>query len=213
MIIFLVVVAAGLAAGFARKGSIRNLSSAHIRAIPLILFAVLLQGLAWKVVPARLDLLAYAFVVVSYAAVFGFTVANRRAPWIAVIALGAVMNFTVILLNQGMPTSPRAAAHIGISVEDTRALLMRGKHVLETDSTRLRFLGDVIPIPGDGSLASPGDIIIWAGLALMLQSLMVTTRGRPSAVTPLSRPGETTERRPAAPGGLARDDRNESIPR
>jgi hypothetical protein len=173
MIIFLAVVAVGLAAGFARRGSLHSLSSAHLRAIPLILLAVLLQGLAWKVVPARLSLLAYAFVVVSYAAVFAFTLANRRAPWIAVIALGALMNFSVILLNQGMPTSARAAAHLGFSAEDTRALLMRGKHVLETDSTRLRFLGDVIPIPGDGSLASPGDIIIWAGLALMLQSLMI----------------------------------------
>src|ERR671922_740170 len=96
MLLFLAVIALGLALGYARRGSIKNLGAARLRGAWLVLAAVVFQGLAWRAVPRHLDLLAFGFVLFSYLLVLVFAAVNVRAPWMWIIGVGALLNLIVI---------------------------------------------------------------------------------------------------------------------
>lgn len=97
--------------------------------------------------------------------------ANRRAPGMAMLGLGLLLNFAVIASNGGMPVFSSAAL---IAKPGLLALtLPTGDfvHVVGTVSTRLPWLGDVIPIPGPSwlrSVASAGDLLLFAGIVVFL---------------------------------------------
>src|SRR6266516_5772875 len=112
MLAFGVVIAAGLGIGLARHGSIKNLTAARLKVMWLIILAVSLQ-IGAQFVPRSASLVAYGLVVASYAGVFAFAFANWRVPGMAFVAIGAAMNYTVILVNKGMPISASAAARVG----------------------------------------------------------------------------------------------------
>src|SRR2546421_23057 len=114
MLAFALVVVLGAGIGLARGGSLRNLTSQRLAVMPLIVFAAGLQ-LAAQFVPRSISILAYGVIIASYAALFAFAGANWRVPGMAFIALGAALNYVVILTNQGMPISASAAARVGFS--------------------------------------------------------------------------------------------------
>src|SRR5919198_2416378 len=95
MLLFLAVVALGLAIGYARRGSMRNLGSARLRGMWLVLAAVVLQTVAWRAVPRDFDLLAFGLVLLSYLLILVFAAVNVRAPWMWVIGTGALLNLIV----------------------------------------------------------------------------------------------------------------------
>lgn len=168
MISFLIVVAAGVAVGWARGGRIANASGRRLALLPVIWLALAMQ-IGAQMIPASRSLLAYAMVIASYAAVFAFAGANWRIAGMPLIAIGGALNYLVILLNQGMPVSPDVIARVGADVEAARAV-MRGKHVLGTEDTSLAVLGDRIPLFGE--IVSVGDLVILAGILLVVQGLM-----------------------------------------
>ncbi len=94
------------------------------------------------------------------------------------LASGAFSNFLVILLNGGMPVSESALRRAGVTdAFRNGASRIKGAHIPLLPGARLRFLADVIPLRF-GSVVSVGDLLIWAGLILLLQQLMVGPRGR-----------------------------------
>src|SRR5438309_8319698 len=145
MLAFVFVVAIGAGIGLARGGSLRNLTSRHLAMTPMIVFAAGLQ-LSAQFVPRSLSILAYGAIIVSYAALFAFAGANWRVPGMAFIGIGAVMNYVVILANQGMPISASAAARVGFSGQAAEHLVLRGKHFIAHGHAHLLPLGDVIPL-------------------------------------------------------------------
>lgn len=178
MLAFLAVIAIGSSIGFARGGSFRAVEGARLRLLPLVFGALGLQVIA-QVVPQRTSMLAYGLVIASYAALFAFAGANWRIPGMAFVAIGAAMNYVVILANQGMPITAEAAARAGFTGEAAARLVLRGKHfIAAAGESRLTFLGDIIPLWRQPAVASAGDLVIWSGLALVLQSLMRGPRGR-----------------------------------
>lgn len=184
MLALLIVLALGLIAGFARRGSLQNLANARLRLWPLVFVSVGLV-VAAELVPRDADMLAYSLVLLSFGALFSFAGANWRISGMAFIALGAACNVTVILANQGMPISADAAARSGYAGEAAQNLVIRGKHFVSTgDDARLLFLGDVIPLGGSPAVASIGDLIIWAGMILLIQELMRGPRGRRTRLDP-----------------------------
>lgn len=177
MLAFVVVVALGFALGFARGGSLENLRRAQLRHVPLLFGAFGLQVLA-QFVPRDADVLAYAMVLGSFGLILAWAALNRFVSGIAFIAIGALLNLTVIAANQGMPISAEAAIRSGYEGE-LDDLVIRGKHIIDTDGeARLRILSDWIPLGGHPSAASIGDLVLWAGIALLLQDLMIGPRGR-----------------------------------
>jgi hypothetical protein len=176
VIAFVFVLAIGSLIGFARGGSFHNIARAHLNLLWLVWAAALLQ-IAAQFVPSRYSVVAYGLVVVSYAVLFSFAGANWRVPGMLFIALGAALNYLVILVNQGMPISAAAAARAGFT-GPAASLVLRGKHFVSVGGdASLMPLGDVIPLWRQPAVASVGDLIIWAGLILLMQELM-RHRGR-----------------------------------
>jgi hypothetical protein len=88
---------------------------------------------------------------------------------VALLATGFTCNALVVALNGAMPVSLATLARAGITgfSEDPR-------HELVDTTTRLHWLGDVVPValPGLGQAVSPGDVLIAAGAGLLLYSGM-----------------------------------------
>jgi len=184
MLAFAVVIVVGLAIGLARGGSVKNLLAARLRWPGLVIVAVALQ-LSGMLIPRSQSIIAFGFVVASYLVVFAFAAMNWRLPGMAFIAIGAATNYTVILLNRGMPISAAAAARVGYGGAKAQELVIRGKHFINSAGhARLSFLGDVIPLWRQPTVASAGDLIIWAGLILVVASLVLGPRGRRTKLDP-----------------------------
>lgn len=179
MIGLVVAIALGIVIGFVRGGSLRTLGDAYLRAVPVVFAGVVLQVGSTLADRGELRWVSFGLVLASFACVFAFAAINWRLPGMTLIAIGALCNFLVISANGGMPVSLDALERAGLGnpFEDPGTTLKGAHHAL-TDSSRLRFLADVIPITVTANVASVGDIIIWAGLLLLIQQLMVGPRGK-----------------------------------
>ncbi|TMK18503.1 MAG: hypothetical protein E6G68_07120 [Actinobacteria bacterium] len=180
MIGLVVAVALGIAIGLARGGSFRNLSEAELRAVPLVFIGVLLQVGSSFAEHGGLHWLPLALVLASFACVAGFAALNFHLPGMALVAIGALCNLLVISSNGGMPVSLRALdkAGIGNPFTGAGAADVKGAHHILRPGTHLRFLADVIPITVTANVVSVGDIVIWAGLLLLVAELMVGPKGK-----------------------------------
>jgi len=166
----------GLIVGLVRGGSLATLSRTELRGVPLVFAGVVLQ--IGSTIAERADVawLPFALVLTSFAFTFAFAALNWRLPGMTLIGIGALMNFLVISANHGMPVSLSALDRVGLGNPFTGNGVVKGAHHALTPGTHLRFLADVIPIRVAANVVSIGDIVIWAGLLLLIQQLMV---GRP----------------------------------
>jgi len=179
MIGLVVAVALGLLIGLLRGGSFKNLSAAELRAVPVVFIGVILQLGSAFAERADLHWLPLALVLASFACVFVFAAMNFSLPGMTLIAIGALCNLVVISANNGMPVSRDALERAGLG--DPFAgpgATLKGAHHALTDGTHLRFLADVIPISVTANVVSVGDIVIWAGLLLLVAQLMVGPKGK-----------------------------------
>jgi hypothetical protein len=122
--------------------------------------------------------------LVSWVLVAGFIAPNVRGStvavraWLAVLLAGATMNGLVMVLNAGMPFSPRGARLAGFS-EDVVATPLPG-HPPTSPDTVLPYLADVIPVPVVRQLMSVGDIVMVAGVTGFLVAVVLAARPAPA---------------------------------
>jgi hypothetical protein len=165
----LVLAGAGLL-GFVLGGSVSSLSTLPLRARWLVLVAVGAQ-IAGGLLASGLDAsTAYAVGLVGSAlAALGFCLRNLHVRGVPLVTLGLLLNATVVLANAAMPVSTAAAARAGTSTASIAAG-SDPRHVLAGDATALRSLGDIVPVPLplQPEVASPGDVLVAAGLAELL---------------------------------------------
>ncbi len=178
MIGLIIAVALGIAVGFIRRGSLKTFGEAHLNAVPVVLAGVVLQVAATLADRNDLRWFAFSLVLTSFGCVFAFAAFNFRLPGMTLIALGALCNFLVIAANGGMPVSLDALERVGLGNPFESDAVVKGAHHALTDASRLRFLADVIPVSVMANVISVGDILIWAGLLLLIQQLMVGPRGK-----------------------------------
>jgi hypothetical protein len=129
-------------------------------------------------------------VLISHAVVAAWLAVNALRH-VGVLRLGVVlalcgwlMNLAVMLPNGGMPVSSRALDQLaasGVDVTDGHL----SKHVPLTDSTVLPQLGDVHPLPALRLAYSAGDVLLLAGLLVIVGAV---ARGREPAAEGLWRP-------------------------
>lgn len=81
----------------------------------------------------------------------------------AIMALGGAMNFTALVVNDGMPVVGMPAAYAD------------SVHHLATPADRLPALWDRIPVPG--GIASPGDVLLWLGMVVVFVWIFRTLLG------------------------------------
>jgi hypothetical protein len=101
--------------------------------------------------------------------------AHRRLLGVWVILVGLAANFAAILANGGLMPIERATVVEAVGIEraaayESGAWIPGSKDMLlEAGEGRLVVLGDgiVIHAGGRGIAASPGDLVVWAGLLVL----------------------------------------------
>jgi lipoprotein signal peptidase len=173
--VLIAALAAGLVAGYAMGGRLRNIDQLHFRLPWLAIVAFGLQLIAFS--PLRGPLQNTGVVIlhlVSYGLLVWFVIVNRRRMGVDVAGAGLLLNFAAIALNGGyMPASRHALAVAGEQFSGATANNSTIMHA----GTRLWFLGDVFAIP-DGSILtsvfSVGDVLIVVGVAILIAVAMRT---------------------------------------
>ncbi len=84
------------------------------------------------------------------------------------VFLGLLLNMVVLAANGAMPVAPEAIAAVGLPGVEP----MPGKHEIMTESTRLAYLADIVPLPPLRTIVSLGDIVLGAGIIPLLSHLM-----------------------------------------
>jgi Family of unknown function (DUF5317) len=179
--LLLLVGAAGVA--LALGGSFDTLSRLPYRGNRLVVIAVLGQvlgaGLAW----ALNEPVVYPVgLAVSAAAALAFCVRNIRLAGLPLLTLGLLLNALVVLVNGAMPVSVVAAHRAGVPTAQIAAGA-DARHAIAGHGTTWRTLGDDIPVPlpWRPEVASPGDVLIAAGLGELVLLGMEPRRRRTPA--------------------------------
>jgi len=113
----------------------------------------------------------------SYTFLIIFIILNVQLPGMALIGLGLALNLAVIIANQGMPVSLKAASAAGLHPSGYLATAL--KHRVMGPQTVLWFLGDIIPIPPLQKVVSAGDISLSLGIFVLVQATLKKEPVRP----------------------------------
>lgn len=159
------VLVISIVVGFIRGGKLRNLTEIRVTMWWLLPLGFIVLA-ASSLVHFGNHEVAVAMILGSYLPLLLFVWLNRDLTGIWIAGMGILMNFTVISLNGGMPVLAEAALIAGSGGE----LLLDAKHVLLTESTRLPFLADIIPLPG--AVLSLGDVFLVIGVGAFLEDQM-----------------------------------------
>lgn len=154
-----------LVVGKLRGGRLKALADVHATAWWLLLVGLVMQLVAGLLPPDQTSF-ATGLLLASYLPILIMVWINRNAPGMWIAGIGILMNFTVIAVNRGMPVLPASVEIAGGSV----STISGGKHILLDGTTRLPFLGDLIPLPG--SVISLGDVFLAIGLGVFIEEMM-----------------------------------------
>ena len=198
----LVILVGAACVGLAQGGTFAALADLPLRGSRLVLFAVAGQvfgaGMAW----ATNERSWYPVgLVIAALAGFAFCARNIRLAGVPLITLGLLANALVVALNGAMPVSTAAAARAGVPTTEIAAGADT-RHAIAGRGTTLRALGDVVPVPlpWRPEVASPGDILVTAGLGQLVLVGMrpQRRRRRPASRASATAPGPATGPGPAA---------------
>ena len=160
--LWLVAIALGLVVGLVAGGSIDSFSRVRFR-WPLVLLAAAVIREAVLLTPLnRVDAMRYVYVV-ALAAIVVWTIWHfDLLPGVWLVTVGGALNLLVIGVNGArMPVAPALAG----------SLLSRGaiaQYTVMGPGTNLSALGDWISVPPFPEAYSVGDVVIAAGLALVV---------------------------------------------
>ena len=178
--------------GWAGGGRLSRWEDAGLRLLPLPVLALLLQRGLGLLPSGAYDAWAPVILLLSYGSLLAFCLGNRRTPKTALLTgLGSLCNLAVIATNGfRMPVSPLIYDYPKYAslVERIRSGALPEYVLVDWDGP-LWFLGDAIPI--FGGLASVGDLLMGAGLVLLIVHLM---RAKAAEAVPVDENGsERTE--------------------
>jgi hypothetical protein len=168
---FLVIfVLLSLAAVPLTGGRLSRLAELHLRAVPYVFAALVVQVVIISFVGGGPSWLHPALHMSTYAVALWFVYMNRTLPGAWLIGLGGLCNFVAIGANGGtMPASRSAIESAGIA---------HGHQVFANsaalDHAHLGFLGDVFAIPSSWpvhNVFSIGDVLIALGALVLVQTV------------------------------------------
>ncbi|NHC13350.1 DUF5317 domain-containing protein [Motilibacter deserti] len=173
LVLTVAVLAAAL--GVATGGTLRRLGYVRVLGVPVLVAAAVLQATA--AVLGASGALRALLVGLAALAALAVVVANRWRPGVPLIGLGLLLNAAVVVANGAMPVSLVAAERAGVPYEQLHLDADPG-HEEATPSTRLRLLGDVVPVasPLRREVVSVGDVLVAAGVAMFV---LAGTHARP----------------------------------
>lgn len=181
LLLFFAPLACGILAGYALGGRLRQFTTARIRAVWLPWLATVLQFVQFRVTGLRVNIESHTHVslmVPIFGLVYAWVVINLRGRprpvriAAAAILVGGVMNAAVIAANARMPYSQSAVRAAHQSVEQKAKADRSPKHVAMDATTKLAWLGDMIPVPPIQMVISVGDIVLLLGVAGLIATAM-----------------------------------------
>lgn len=180
--ILLIPVVISMLVALVRGGSCRPLANVSLKYSWLILLGFLMQIVIfsrwWAERLMLSKLTPYAYIL-SMAALLVAVAYNQSVPGISLLGLGLFLNALTIITNGGqMPASLWALHTAGFVPEGTGTVAWDSNNSkLMDESTRLRFLGDILAIPKTlpfANVFSIGDILISAGGVVFVQKIMTS---------------------------------------
>lgn len=168
MVLVLLVAALALLAATLVGGP--RLAQVRLRAVRLLVVAAAVQ-LGTSAFAPESGLARAVALVMTTLLVGLFVYGNRAVAGAPLIGAGLLLNVIVVAANGAMPVSVSAAEDAGL----TRAALGLEEDAMREpvgDGTRLVLLGDVVPLtlPWRAQVVSPGDVLVAAGVGLLLVS-------------------------------------------
>lgn len=168
----LLVIAIAVVASLLRGGRFHRLAKAPLQHVWLLFVGAGLQVAADVLVIVEVleatSALSYALLVSSQLIIVVWLVGNWQLPGLVLVAMGLLLNAIVMAANGAMPVDPDAIAALGRDSSE----LVRGKHMLMDDDTRLPWLADIWAVPPIRSIISVGDVVLAAGLIPITHYLM-----------------------------------------
>jgi hypothetical protein len=171
VMLVLIVIGLAVCVGFIAGGSLRPFERLNVH-----WWGVALAGLAFQAIPLSDGVgrpMGSAVLAGSYGLLIAFAWVNRRLPALWLVMAGLLLNILVIAVNGGMPVSAGAIETAGARADD---LLGSGtaKHHLMGPGDTLEPLADVIGIPPPiGAVISIGDVLLYAGVAVLVVAVML----------------------------------------
>jgi hypothetical protein len=172
VVLVLLVAVGALAVALVTRGT--GLARVRLRAVRLLVAAAAVQVLTSVLAPGSGIARGVALVLTTLLVAL-FVAGNRRVAGTPLIGLGLLLNVLVVGANAAMPVSVAAAADAGLNRSDLH-LDEDAMREPVTSSTRLPWLGDVVPValPWRPQVVSAGDVLVAAGVGLLL----VAARGQ-----------------------------------
>jgi hypothetical protein len=179
MLILPLALVAGSLTGWAVGGDWRRLTELRFR-YPVLVFGAIAAQVALELPGVRNSPsgLRFAAVVISYVVVGWWLLENVRTTsggvryGISFVVGGWSLNLLAIASNGGMPVSESALRRAGIAPSVSVVHGHLSKHVLATQDTTFRLLGDLVPLPWLHSVVSPGDILMAVGIGAVVAATM-----------------------------------------
>lgn len=171
MVLVLATVLGAALIGYARGGRLANLGHVELRHGWLVFASVLAQVVlaAVTAMDGPAATVSAPLLLASHAALLAFVVSNRLLPGMLLIFAGFAMNASVITANGAMPV----ARHALLAVSGgTATTITPGKHRLLVDGDLLTPLADIFAIPVLRTVVSAGDIVLAAGVGILVVNLM-----------------------------------------
>lgn len=183
--------------GLIRRGNLRGIAELKLKGgwiFPLLLAIQFVFFIFQNNYSILANSSHYVFMLVYIVGLI-FLYFNRNHPGFKWILVGVFLNFIVMALNGGrMPVSEEASAVLDPKYIQALKDGLYGKHELLTNSTKLGFLGDIIPLSDPyprSQVISIGDVVMNIGIFFFIQHLMVKKKSDTDANLHL-KGGETT---------------------
>jgi hypothetical protein len=185
--LFILVVMAGVVAGWLRGGDLPSLARTPIRGRWLALACLAVQALIGAPVVRALGMpraLGAVLLIVALVALVGVARANGQLEGVPLLALGLLLNLLVTVANLGVPVTQATLSRASVPVEQPLPHRPDAKHVLQGPASRLVVFGDRLAVRPLRTVTSFGEVAEFAGLFLLVQNAMAfgaihTRRRRP----------------------------------
>lgn len=166
---FILALIASIVIGYVLNGRLKNLESLEVNKIYLVFAGFFMEfGVVMLIKNGALKAGLFTCIIdlAMYVMMFAFIFYNRKNHFIVIMGFGFLLNAIAIFSNGGaMPVSIEAIRGAGINENITR----EGLYKLVDSSTKVWFLGDVIPFTIIRRFAiSIGDMIGAIGLMLLI---------------------------------------------
>jgi hypothetical protein len=186
--LFILVVMAGVVAGWLRGGDLSGLARTPIRGLWPALACLAVQALVGAAVVRAVGMprtLGAVLLIVALVALVGLARENSRLKGVPLLALGLLLNLAVTVANLGVPVTEATLSRASVPVEQPLPHRPDAKHVLQGPASRLVLLGDRLAVRPLRTVTGFGEVTEFAGLFLLVQNAMAfgavhSRRRRPS---------------------------------